>query len=118
MGKPVTKILAFATLLLLLSLPSLAQNTKGDRPIQSRESRFRKVDAKQDAKKKKQKPKKQTIAKRKEFRPSKKVTGGDRAARPVTRLRNTDPDKSGRRPKAGSYKRVTDRSPSERSKNV
>jgi hypothetical protein len=117
MGNPATKILALAILLLWLALPSHAQNTKGDKPPQGRESRFRKVDARQDARKKK-KAKKINVARKKEFRPSKKADAGDRAARPVTPLRNTNPGKPGRRTPSGTSRRSGDRSPGEGSKNV
>ncbi|HYC87192.1 MAG TPA: hypothetical protein VEB86_18300, partial [Chryseosolibacter sp.] len=105
MAKSVTKLLLLATLLLLLGLPSYAQNTKGDRP-QPRENRFRKGERPQKVKRSKQK--KQPLSQGRGYRPSKKVNGSDRAARPVSPLRNTDPARSEKRSRAGALRRRGD----------
>lgn len=56
MCKLVTKVVTLVALLLVLSLPALAQNTKGDKPQSDRETRFRKTDKKTRVVKTKKKP--------------------------------------------------------------
>jgi hypothetical protein len=88
-----TKIFALAALLIGLSLPSVAQNTKGDRPPSTRETRFKKSDKKKRhiSGKKDDKPNNAQIG----YEPRKKTKGGERSGRPITRVRKIKPSKSG-----------------------
>lgn len=90
-----SRIFVLLIFLLAVGMPAIAQNTKGDKPSTSREGRFVKGG------KKKTSTKKNT----------------DRAARPVTKLRNTDPEK-GPSTRARRTRRVTPRSSSGRIRNV
>ena len=101
--------------LLMLAMPSFAQNTKGDKPASSRESRFKSGDKK----------KKPLFGKRtrkadagKGYRPRAQRKGGETAHKPVTPLRNTDPNAgSGQRVKI-SRTRVTSPRASRSARNV
>ncbi len=88
------RLLVLGSLLAVLAWPLHAQNTKGDRPAQTRENRFQK-----GSKTKKEKlPKdkriraKRTTSAPRNYRPRKDRKGGDQAARPVFRLRTKEPD--------------------------
>lgn len=119
MSQPRMKFFCLAALLLFLAFPSAGQNTKGDKPAQSRESRFRKTDSKQKVKKKKQKQKKVSVTtRRKGAKPSAKP-GGEQAGKSIGPLRTKQPGRDDTPARSRPFsRRINVRSPSERSSNV
>lgn len=119
MSSGLFKALIIGLFLLALATPSLAQNTKGDKPASSRESRF----------KSSEKKKKPLFGKRSKtnrntagsgYSPRKERRKGEVAHKPVTPLRNTDPNAGSARTKVKTSKnRITSpRKNSQSARNV
>ena len=107
MIKSFWKLTGIILLLMGLVLPLSAQNTKGDRPANTRETRFQKSTKTKKVKapkKRRIRPKRTTSSLRK-YRPRKDTKGGERAARPLTPLRTTRPDRRPHNvfPQSGPY---------------
>jgi hypothetical protein len=98
MLKIITKIVSLSALLLLLSLPSLAQNTKGDKPQSNRETRFKKSEKKTKISKSRNRGKTSDL---RAYKPRKKSRKGEHPGSPV-----------------GGRRRVNPRPGSERSRNI
>ena len=81
-----------AALLLVISMPAMAQNTKGDKPPSDRETRFRKTDNKQ---KKVRTKKGRKTSDLRAYKPRGKSKSGERAGQPVGRVRRIKPGSSG-----------------------
>jgi hypothetical protein len=99
----VLKMVSLGILMLVLAVPLKAQNTKGDKPTATRESRFKKST-------KKTKPAKRVRSKRttsslRAYTPRKKSKGGERAGRPASPLNNSRPSERPRNtyPQSGVY---------------
>jgi hypothetical protein len=85
MLKLVMKIVSLTFLVLALAIPSLAQNTKGDKPASSRETRFKtfKKGGKKERPGKRIHAKRKTDASQRAYIPRKRSKGGERAGRPI-----------------------------------
>jgi hypothetical protein len=85
MLKLAMKFVGFALLMLALAIPSLAQNTKGDKPAPSRESRFKNPlkKSKGDKPGKRIKSRRKTDASQRAYIPRKQSKGGERAGKPI-----------------------------------
>ena len=96
----------------MLSIPVMAQNTKGDKPTNTRETRFKKT--------KKQKPAKRVSSKGRTttslraYKPRKKSKGGERAGQSFGTLRNTRPRREGQNTYSQKSIYVNNKSESER----
>jgi hypothetical protein len=97
MFKITTKIVSLSALLLLLALPSLAQNTKGDKPQSNRETRFKKSEKKTKI----SKSNRGKTSDLRAYKPRKKSKKGEHPGSPV-----------------GGHRRVHARPGTERSKNI
>lgn len=93
MVKIVIRLACLSLFALLLSIPAMAQNTKGDKPTNTRETRFKKT--------KKQKPAKRVSSKGRTttslraYRPRKKSRGGERAGQSFGTIRSSRPGREG-----------------------
>jgi hypothetical protein len=80
------KLVSLTILVLALSMPSLAQNTKGDKPSSSRENRFKtpsKKGGQKDKPGRRIKSKRKSDASQRAYIPRKRSKGGERAGRPI-----------------------------------
>jgi hypothetical protein len=95
MSRSAMKILSLTMLLFVLALPSLAQNTKGDRPASSRETRFRKSDNKHKSVKRRHD---RTNSVQTGYTPRRIARGGEHAGKPTSRIRRvrSSPNSSAR----------------------
>jgi hypothetical protein len=111
------KFIALITIILLAGSGALAQeNTKGDRPSQTRETRFSKSGKKSKIKTVKERGRKTRT--HRAYKTRTKQPGGEKAAAPVAPLKNIDPEKRKAKPNAPSRnKRVQVRSEG-RNRNV
>ncbi len=89
MGSPVIKIIFLSLLAAMLAIPSIAQNTKGDKPTPSRETRFSKTTKERPAKR--IKSKRRTTTSLRAYKPRKKSKGGERAGRPLGPIHRSRP---------------------------
>ncbi len=94
MAKIVIRLACLGVFALLLSIPAMAQNTKGDKPTSPRETRFKKT--------KKEKPARRISSKRRTttslraYRPRKKSRGGERAGQALGNVYRSRPGREGR----------------------
>lgn len=87
------KLVGFCIILLMLAAPLKAQNTKGDQPPQSRDTRFSKALNEKKKPEKKRIRQKRASSSLRAYRPRKQGRGGETAGRPVAPLRKPEQDK-------------------------
>jgi hypothetical protein len=104
MVKIVIRLACLSLFALMLSIPVMAQNTKGDKPTNTRETRFKKT--------KKQKPAKRVSSKGRTttslraYKPRKKSRGGERAGQSFGNVNRSKPGREGSQntfPQKGIY---------------
>lgn len=95
MVKRVLKVVGFGIFLLMLAIPSMSQNTKGDKPTTNRETRFKKA-SKSEKPSKRIRSGRRTTSSLRAYKPRKKSKGGERAGRPLSPVFNSKP---GEKPK-------------------
>jgi hypothetical protein len=99
------KIISIGIFMLLLAIPSMAQNTKGDKPVSSRENRFKKT-VKKEKPTRRIRTKKRTTTSLRAYRPRKKSRGGERAGRALSPVYTSRPSERQRKnvfPQSGPY---------------
>src|SRR5688500_6052311 len=99
------KIIGIGIFMLMLAIPSFAQNTKGDKPVSNRETRFKKT-VKKPKPARRIKSKKRTTTSLRAYRPREKSRGGERAGRPLSPVYTSRPSERQRKnvyPQAGPY---------------
>jgi hypothetical protein len=109
------KALALIFFLLALAIPSFAQNTKGDKPSSGRETRFSEKKRKPLFGKREKSRKGSAVQ---GYRPRKQRKGGEHAQKPVTPLRNTDPNAGNNKRVRATRYRVPSSSASQSARNV
>jgi hypothetical protein len=83
------KVICLGIFLLMLAVPAMAQNTKGDKPTSTRESRIKKGTRQNPARR--IRPNRRTTTSLRAYKPGKKSKGGERAGRPTAPLFNSKP---------------------------
>lgn len=95
MVKIVIRLACISLFALLLSIPAMAQNTKGDKPTSSRETRFKKT--KKQKSPKRVSSKGRTTTSLRAYKPRKKSKGGERAGQSFGTIRSSTPGREGTR---------------------
>ncbi len=110
------KIVSLAMLLFMMATPSLAQNTKGDKPESNRESRFRKSDKKNSSVKRKESKRRTSYLR--SYKPRKQGKGGEQAGKSAGRTTASEPSERQKPNRSNSARRVASQSVSGKNKNV
>lgn len=100
----VIRLACLSVLTLVLSIPVMAQNTKGDKPTQSRETRFKKTKKQKSAKRVSSKGR--TTTSLRAYKPRKKSKGGERVGQSFGNIRSSRPGREGSQntyPQRGVY---------------
>jgi hypothetical protein len=108
------KIVIISAVVLMLAIPALAQNTKGDKPTSTRENRFKKTGKKEKSSKRIRSGKRSTSSLR-AYKPRGKSKGGERAGRPVSPIYNSSPSEQQKPSRRG---KVSVRSATGRTRNT
>jgi hypothetical protein len=104
MVKIVIRLACLSVLALMLSIPVMAQNTKGDKPTNTRETRFKKTTKQKPAKRVSSKGRKTTSLRA--YKPRKQSKGGERVGQSFGTVRTSRPGREGSQntyPQRGVY---------------
>ncbi|HEY0740785.1 MAG TPA: hypothetical protein VGD40_04950 [Chryseosolibacter sp.] len=93
MVKIVIRLACLSLFALMLSIPAMAQNTKGDKPTNTRETRFKKTQKQRPAKR--VSSKRRTTTSLRAYKPRKKSKGGERAGQAVAPIYRSQPGREG-----------------------